>query len=158
MKGFTLVEIILAMTLLGITVVATSVLMGRGLDAYNLVNSRTVALDQANYALVRMEKEMTKVSNINNAHSTLFAFVDSLGNSTDFHLDGTTLFRGNDPLAHNVSSLTFTFYRDNGATTTAPPQIRRIHIDMTVLADGGNGTIDLRTDVFPRIFIYDNFQ
>lgn len=158
MKGFTLVEIILSMTLLSITVAATSVLMGRGLDAYNLVNSRTVALDQANYALVRMEREMTKVTNIQNANTNLFGFVDSLGTSTDFHLNGTNLYRGGDFLAHNISSLVFTYYRDNGNTTSAAPQVRRIHIDMTVSAGTGNGTVDLRTDVFPRIFIYDDFQ
>lgn len=156
--GFTLVEVILSITLLAITVAVTSVLMGRGLDAYYLVNTRTESLEQAQSALGRMQKEMTKVREINNAQPDRFGFRDDLGNNTDYHREGIQLYRGEDRLAQNVTSLNFTYYRDNGTTTTAPPQVRRIRIDMEVASGAGSGPIVLRTDVFPRIFLYENFQ
>lgn len=59
-------------------------------------------------------------------------------------LNGTTLTRsqggsGADPFINNVSGLTFTYFRFDGATTTTDPAlIREIHIDLTVLGPDGS--------------------
>lgn len=158
MKGFTILELILSMTLMGILLAASGVLLGRGLDAYNLVSAHSDSVEQARYAMIRMEKEIETVTNISNSQVTQFGFTDTLGAATDFHLNGTDLMRGNDPLARNVTSLAFTYYKSDGSATNANPQVRRVQIDLTVQATGGAGTVHLRSEVFPRNFYYDTFQ
>lgn len=158
MRGFTVVELILAISLVSILLVTSGVMMGRGLDAFNLVSSHTDAVEQARYGMIRMEKEMELVRTINTAQAGRFGFVDNQGLSTDFHLQGTDLIRGSDPLVRNVTSLTFTYYNSAGATTNTAPQVRHIRINMTVQAPGGAGQVTFRTEIYPRDFTYDTFQ
>ena len=157
-QGFTLVELILTMVLLGIIVVVTGILMGRSLDAYKLVSTRTETVHEARFALVRLQKELEQERQVTTASPQQVVFLDPTATQIDIHLTGTTIYRGSDILAENVSNLLFTYYRDNGNTTSSAAQVRRIHIDMTVRADATSGSLQLRTDVFPRIFMYENFQ
>lgn len=156
--GFTLLEIILVMVLLGIMVAATGVMMGRSVDIYALVGDRTEIISEARYAMVRMEKELEGLTDVQSTSATRIGFRDSGGASTDFNLTGTNLFRGSDLLARNISSLNFTCYRDDGAVTSSAQQTRRIQIDMTVTSPGAGGSFPLRTDVFPKNFMYENFR
>lgn len=157
-KGFSLVELILSMALLGIVVLVSGIIMGRGLDAYRLVTNRTEAVQDARFAFVRMQKELERLRDVTVASPQRIVFTDPDAADVEFRLVGTTLYRDADILAQGISALTFTYYRDNGNETSSGPQVRRIHIDMTVQAGGGAGTLALRTDLFPRIFIYENFQ
>lgn len=157
-NGFTLVELVLTMTLMGVIVVVAGVLMGRGVDAYRVVATRTELVSQGRLALMRIEKELEALRDVVTAQSQRIQFRDADLAMQDFRLVGTTLFRNNAILAENVQNLTFTYYRDNGNETTAPPQVRRIHLEMTVQGAGGSGSLALRTDIFPKNFVYENFQ
>lgn len=157
-KGFTLVELVLTMTLISIVVVVTGLLMGRGLDAYRLVTQRTDAVHQARFAIVRIQKELEMLTDVTNAQVERIGFRDPNLNAVDFRLVGSTLYRGSEILAESVTRLAFTYYRDNGNETSSAPQVRRIHMEMTVDAGPAAGSLELRTDVFPRNFIYENFR
>ncbi|MBI2067757.1 MAG: prepilin-type N-terminal cleavage/methylation domain-containing protein [Deltaproteobacteria bacterium] len=156
-KGFTLVELVLAMTLITIVVAVSGFLMGRGVDAYRLVTSRTETVHQARTALVRMQKELERLREVTHAAPDRIAFRDPNMVETDFRLEGGRLYRGNDILAEDITRLTFTYYRDNGNETEAAPQVRRIHLEL-VTESVEAGRLSLRTDVFPRNYLYDNFQ
>ncbi len=157
-KGFTLVELVLTMVLLGIVVLVSGILMGRGIDAYRLVTARTNAVHNGRAAFLRMQKEIEILREVRVANPDRVVFLNPDNQEVEFRHSGTTLFRGADPLADQISSLRFTYYRDNGNETSAAPQVRRFLMEMTVLADSGAGRLALRTEVFPRIFIYENFQ
>lgn len=157
-SGFTLIELILAISLMSVLLAASGVLMGRGLDAFNLVSDHSVALEEARFGLLRMEKELELVTDIQTSQSDRLAFTDSQGQATDFRLVQDTLMRGNDPLVRNVTGLNFTYWNSAGATTIAPPQVRLIGIDLTVQAPRDAGQISFRTQIFPRNFAYDTFE
>jgi prepilin-type N-terminal cleavage/methylation domain-containing protein len=156
-NGFTLVELVLTISLLGIIVVVSGILMGRGLEAYRLVSARTDSVHQARYALVRLQKELEALREVRTASPNRIVFLDSGMREVEFRYEGGLLYRGADILSDRVTSLAMTYYRDNGNETSAAPQVRRIHLDMTVAADRA-GTLSLRTDIFPRNFIYENYQ
>ncbi|MBI2083292.1 MAG: prepilin-type N-terminal cleavage/methylation domain-containing protein [Deltaproteobacteria bacterium] len=157
-KGFTLIELILAMTLLGIIVVVSGVLMGRGVDAFRFVTDRTDVVQQARLAMTRVQKELELLKEVQVASPDRVVFLDETLSPVEFRLDGTDLRQGNDILASGIQNLRMTYYQSNGNETSAAPQVRRIHIDMTLQTERGSGTLDLRTDIFPRNYIYENFR
>lgn len=149
-------ELVLTTVLLGIVVAVSGILLGRGVDSYRLITLRTDEVRQAQTAMLRMEKELETLRSVSQALPNRVEFSDPDLNSVDFRLIDTTLFRGPDLLAEDVTQLAFTYYRDNGEETSAAPQVRRIHMEMTVEESAGI-SFNLRTDVFPKIFIYENF-
>lgn len=157
-KGFTLVELILTIMLLGIVVSVSGLLMGRGVDAFRLVTDRADVAQQGWFALSRIQKELERLTDVQVASPTRVVFLDETASSVEFRLDGTTLYQGNDPLVSGVSLFRMTYYRDDGSEASAAPQVRRIHVDMTLQTERNSGTLPLRTAVFPRNFIYENFR
>ena len=163
-KGFTLVEIILSISLIGILFALTSVVLRQGLDAYAHISSRAPQLQAARYAMERMVRELRREGDdandqIQNISATQVSFTDNLGNNTSFNLNGQTLRRGTDTLLNNVTSLTFTGYKsDNVTTTSSANQVRRIRIQLTTLPPGQIASLTLRTDIFLRNYMYENWQ
>lgn len=161
--GFTLVEIILSITLTAILFTLSGLILRQGLDSYAHISSRSAALQKARYAMERMVRELRRVGdeptkNIQNIQPTRITFVDDQGLTTDFNLNGQILQRGNDRLLDNVISLTFTGYKDDNQVTPAGPQVRRIGIQFSMLPLGETVSILLRTNVFIRNYMYENFQ
>lgn len=146
------------MTLLGIIVVVSGVLMGRGVDAFRFVTDRTDVVQQARLAMTRVQKELELLKEVQVASPDRVVFLDETLSPVEFRLDGTDLRQGNDILASGIQNLRMTYYQSNGNETSAAPQVRRIHIDMTLQTERGSGTLDLRTDIFPRNYIYENFR
>lgn len=151
-------ELILAMMLLGIIVAVSGVLMGRGIDAFRLVTDRTDVVQQARLAMTRMQKEIELLTQVQVASSDRVVFLDETLSPVEFRVDGTDLRQGNEILVSGVQNLQMTYYQSNGNETSAAPQVRRIHIEMTLQTERGSGTLALRTDIFPRNFIYENFR
>lgn len=178
-RGFTLVEAALTMVLLMALVGVASVLMGRGAESYLLIVSRTEGVDQARYALFKMQQEISQLNTVTNvsAAGNLFEFTDSNGVKVDFHQEGTTIYRryagaaASTGIAQNISSLVFTCYNvDNDRVddpepaheTLNPAAVRRVRIKVVFTDPTGDpgraGTYTLQTSVFPRIFLYANFK
>ncbi|MBI4373744.1 MAG: hypothetical protein HY542_02600 [Deltaproteobacteria bacterium] len=153
-----MVELILTMMLLGIVVSVSGVFMGRGVDAFRLVTDRTDAVQQARFAMTRIQKELEQLTDVQVASSGRIVFLDPALSPVEFRFDGTTLYRGADRLVSGVNAFQITYYRDSGAETSAAPQVRRIHVDLTLQTERNSGTLALRTDVFPRKFIYEDFR
>jgi len=167
-RGFTFVETILAVVVISaIAGVAAKVLI-TGLDVYALIVNRDDASQRARLAMERMEDEIVFIGtgDIFSAGNTKLRFRDSGGTSTYFSqknesINGQVipcLFRGSDILAENVVSLDFDYFRSNGNSTYWPWRVRFINVDMSVEASADAGSIHLRTNVFPRNFMYDNFE
>lgn len=162
-KGFTLVEIILCVSLVGILFATTAILLDRGVASFATISERGAKNQDARFAMERMVRELILVDagpsgELQNFQTASLSFRDNLGLNTDFHLTGTTLYRGSDPLLENVTALTFTGYQSNNNTTQAAPQVRRIRVQLSALPQGETAAMTLRTDVFLRTDMYENFQ
>ncbi|MDO8526399.1 MAG: type II secretion system protein [Deltaproteobacteria bacterium] len=163
-SGFTLVEIILSITLMGILFTLSSLVLVQGLNAYRHISARATNLNEARYALERMVRELRRegdennIDDIKNIQSNSITFIDALGNNTSFSLSGQNLLRDNDLLLNNVTALVFTGYRDTGAETSSAQQVRRVRIQLTTTPPGQVASLLLVSDVFLRNYMYENFQ
>ncbi len=163
-KGFTLIETILTIIVVGIIAGVSGQVLMRGIDAYSLITNRKDALQHARVGMDRMVNELllvssTKVTSISDAR---IDFRDVNGSATSFkrqNMYGTLdLVRGSDFLAGQIYLLDFDFFKSDGTNAVWPADMRRISIELTTQAIGGYGTVPLRTEVFPRNFMYSNFR
>lgn len=166
--GFTLVETMLALVIVAIIAGVAAEVLVSGLGIYKLVVNRNNAFQTARMAMDRIIDEvmMFDETSINWLSNTRIGFWDEEGASTDFERrtvsqGGYTIpciYRGDDYLAGNVTQMDFDFYNASGASTVWSWLVRRINIEITVTAPDTEGSVHLRTDVFPRNFMYSNFQ
>ena len=159
-KGFTMVETILAMLLVAILFTLSSVILNRGIASYTMVTDREGTLDEIRYGIERMFREIQRIDQgeVNSIGATQIAFVDVLGNSTDFHLTGNILYRGADKLMNNVTSFGVTGYDNTGAVTTQATSVRRVLLVLSATPNGQTDPITLRTAAFLRNYTYDTYQ
>lgn len=162
-KGFTLVEIILTISLIGILFTIASTVLRQGVDSYSTITERGGALQASRFAIERMVRELRRCGDdtdnqLQNISETQIGFTDADNLNTNFSLNGQTLRRGNDTLLDSVTSLTFTGYKSDNTQTTSAPQVRRVRIQMSVLPQGQITPLTLRTDVFLRNYLYEKWQ
>ncbi|MCK4870659.1 MAG: type II secretion system protein [Gammaproteobacteria bacterium] len=153
-KGFTLIELVIVIVLLGIVAAGSSELMVQGFRAYNTGVEQVSAHWQARVALERMVRDIRCVKSsgdIATSTSSTFSFTDINGDVITFVRQGTQLKRNtastSQVLADDVSGLTFTYYNDNGASTTTKADIRYVKIALQVGASGLQ--FNLTTTVYP---------
>lgn len=161
--GFTLVEIILTISLIGILFMIASIVLRQGIDSYSTITERGGALQASRFAIERMVRELRRCGDdtdnqLQNISGTQIGFTDADNLNTSFNLNGQTLRRGNDTLLDNVTSLAFTGYKSDNTQTTSAPQVRRVRIQMSVLPQGQTTPLTLRTDVFLRNYLYEKWQ
>lgn len=169
--GFTFVETILAIVVVGVIAGVAAKVLIAGLDIYALIVNRNNAYQSARVAMDRMVDELTMIHsgdiswvgeqriNFRNTEGQLTSFRKSSYNPAS--QPGQTIpciFMGNDFLVGEVAVLDFDYYALDGSVTTRESNIRRINIDMTVTSLAGGGSVHLRTDVFPRNFMYQDFE
>lgn len=163
-KGFTLVELILTILVMGIIAVVSAQVLMRGIDTYSLITSRKDALQRARMSMDRMTDELALVNSarLTAIGDTSISFTDALGAASDFRMvvtqTGQQLFRGSDFLSSGIGLIDFDFYQSNGGAAIVPANARRINIELTIQTVGGYGSIPLRAEVFPRNFMYTNFR
>lgn len=161
-RGFTLVEVILVMLLLGIIAAVGAQIMGAGLQTYVAARDSLSVDAQARLALERMTRELRAVrspSGLSLTPGNEVTFIDTDGTSIRYCLamvngcPGTTageLMRNNQPLAGGVSGLAFTYSDRNGAPTADPEQVFYISVQFDVAQGAMSGTY--RATVNPRNF------
>jgi len=167
-RGFTFIETILSVLIVSIIAGVAAKVLITGLDVYALVVNRNNAFQSARSAMDRIEDELVllKWTDITWMSNTRFGFFDTNGVSTDFekvnvYKSGRTvpcINRGSDFLAGEVIALDFDYYKDDGTATIWSFEVKRINVDITVQALANAGTVHLRTDIFPRNFMYSNFE
>jgi prepilin-type N-terminal cleavage/methylation domain-containing protein len=128
-NGYTLIEIIIVIVILGVIGAFTFQMVGAGVQAFKKSNARKDLYDQGRLALERMVRELRDTKEVTGSASSSITFkkahpAQAADNTEEikFELNGTNLERVGDPngtpvtavLASNVSSFTVT-----GVGTTA---------------------------------------
>lgn len=163
-KGFTLIELILTIVLIGIISGVTAKILMTGIDTYSFVTNRKDASQHARVAMERMVDEMIlfQWTDVSFMGQSRLSYWDQDGHSSSFKSDTMNgqpvLKRGNDFLAGVLAFLDFDYLRADGSNASFAWQLRRLNIEVSIEALGGYGDITLRTEVFPRNFMYSDFE
>lgn len=156
-SGFSLVEIILALVILGIFSSVASIAFQPVLDSWSLSGPKAEVTQSTLYAVNRMKSEITRIKNaqsIIEATATAFEFTDVDDTTIRYALSGGNLLRNSDILTRGVTGLTFNYWDDTNASLTTPvvapsdTDIWRIEIKINAAVNGQDLT--LATQVHPR--------
>lgn len=165
-KGFTLIEIIITIVVVGIIASLAAMIILQGVRAYSDERSRSDVHYQARLAMERMAREARMVRSCSaisgpaNPSATL-SFTDINGNAVSYTVNAGTgvLSRGAgaDLLATGITSAQpFRFLDQNGNVTTAcsvptaPTDIW--FIEISLMDTQNSETLQMRTRVHPRNF------
>ncbi|MCE5195240.1 MAG: type II secretion system GspH family protein [Nitrospiraceae bacterium] len=152
-KGFSLIELIITMVLIGIVAYVVASSLSTGIKAFFITDNRKEALDQARIAMERMTREIRNTNSlgrdsdgdgfidatITTATANSFCFTNTENTIVSFRLLGTNIMRGQgscfpageNVLANNVTALNFQYILANGTSNSSPAnprQIRRVQI------------------------------
>ena len=170
--GFSLIEFVVVIILVGILFSMGSVMLGKVFSSYSAKQEIAEADWQAKVALERAARELRAVrtataADLDIASTAQVRFIDTDGNGVCFYRDvankritrsvqAPNIALPGDPcgggqtLADNITALTFTYWASNGASTAVTASVYYITMDMTV-ADGVYNS-QFRTNVRPRNF------
>lgn len=150
-SGFTLIEFVVVIVIMGIIAAISSQMIATGLTSYLSNKDVLNATAQARLAIERITRDIRSVrssSDISTATATQFTFTDTNGNSISYTLSGTSLMRGSQVLADGIASLSFTYYDKNGSAGPATANIRYVTVALNVTQ--GNTNFNVDTTVYPR--------
>jgi prepilin-type N-terminal cleavage/methylation domain-containing protein len=155
--GFTLVEMVLVIVLVGIIAGIGSTILAGGFKAYITSKNLSQAEWQGRIAIERLTRELRTVRSATALDLTLvpntaITFTDTNANVISYTLSGTTLMRNAQPLADDISSLSFSYIANDGKTTAANASlVHYIVVDIAVSSQGSNYAV--RTAIHPRGFL-----
>jgi prepilin-type N-terminal cleavage/methylation domain-containing protein len=162
-RGFTLIEIIIVITILGIIAGVVGFILLSTIDAWTFKFNRFELLSDGRLAMNRMLREIREIkdlTSVTTASSSQFRFTNVNDVDVTYSLSSTNLNRTEDGtanvLAGNVSSITFTYYDANGDVISIPTvspgttDIRRVRINLTFTKAGEN--VYLQSESVPRNF------
>ncbi|BAV32702.1 hypothetical protein SCL_0380 [Sulfuricaulis limicola] len=168
-RGFTLVELVVAIILVGIIFGFGSALLGKVFSSYSLKQDIAGGDWQARVALERAARELRAVrsataADLDIASTAQVRFVDADGNSVCFYrnaganrmmrsADGPASACGStnpQVLADNITALAFSYWDNAGNATAVVASVYFITVQMTVVEGAYSG--QFRTNVRPRNF------
>lgn len=151
-SGFTLIELIMVIAILSVIGVFGSQMFLETTEIFLEARNRRDAIHEARYAIERMSREIREdidaTTDITTFSTSTLTYTDPNNASVSFTRSGSNLLRNSDVLAGDVSALTFSYLKSNGATAFLASNIWRIKVSLTVA--NGNETITLQTQIFPR--------
>lgn len=165
-RGFTMLEVIIVIVVIGVIFGLGAVVIGRAFESYDLARRATDVDWQGRVALERMARELRHVRSMTAADFAFAAsevrFIDVDGNAVCFRLAGGTIERSEDgpagacgttspqPLADSIAAngLTFAAYERDGNPTLVVDDMYYVAIALRVV----RGDIDetFRVTVQPR--------
>ena len=137
-KGFTFIELILVVILLGIISVVIGRILLEGYRTF-LTSQSILETDwQGWMALERMVNDIHTIrsaADLSTIQPNQLIFVNMNGNTIQYQLSGSSLMRNSFVLASGIQSLNFSYLDANGATTATPSAVRYISLSLSVAHD-----------------------
>jgi len=149
-RGYTLVEMVAVITILGIIGMVSSYVVFSSMEIYARTVPAMDATYQARLAVERMKNEIRdmKAGSITTFTSTALTFQLSAGQTIAYSLSGSNLLRNGDLLARGVTAFGLAFWKANGTAASTAVDLHLVEIDLTVQT--GDQPYRVRTAVFPR--------
>ena len=164
--GFTLIEIVVTIVIVGIIATLAAAIILQGVRAYTAQEDRGEVHYQTRLALERMAREIRTVRSpgeigtaafgaiVSNPTSSL-VFTDVTGTTISYRLSGTNLNRiaggSTAVLAQGINLLEFRHYDSTDALITGPTASLWF-IEIGLRSQQGSQTLQMRTRVHPRNF------
>ena len=157
LAGFSLLETIITIVILAIVAVSGGTILQNQFQASFVSRDILEMTARSNHTLERMSREIREArdtSDISQAQTQTFAFIDIRGNRITYSLSGANLMRNTQVILTGVTGLTFS-YLDNSYATLAIPiadtsQIACIMVAITTSQNNLTSTIN--TQICPRNF------
>lgn len=137
--GFTLIELIFALVLIGIVSVMGGRVLLSGYQTFLTTQNIVETGWQGVIALNRLADDIHTIrssTDITTIQATQFSFVDNAGNTVQYQLSGSVLTRNGLSLASGLQAFALGYLDSNGATTTTPANVRYVSVSLTVADDG----------------------
>jgi prepilin-type N-terminal cleavage/methylation domain-containing protein len=155
-NGFTLVEIVITIVLVGILAGIAAMIILQGVRAYSDEQSRSDVHYQARYAMERMAREIRQIrstADITAITNSNLQFTDVNGAGVGFTWTSPTLSRwngaGTNVLAPNITAFNFNYYQQNGVAATAATLWI---VEITLTSQQGSESVQMSTRVHSRNF------
>ncbi len=152
-RAFTLLELLLTVTMLMILGGVVGPILGNVVKSTTFVWARGDALAQARIAIERLVMELRLVpstSQLTTIAGSNLVFQYPTGTSLQYWLSGTDFKRNSDVLVGNVTALSFSYFDQQGNTTSTIANVRSVGIQLSVLPPSSGTALTLRTRVFLR--------
>jgi prepilin-type N-terminal cleavage/methylation domain-containing protein len=162
-KGFTLVELMIVIVIVGIAASIIGFMLFGAIDAWTFKLNRADLLWDGRVSINRMTREIRTVktsASVTTASTAQFRFTDVGNKDIAYSLSSTNLNRTENGtanlLAENVSALTFTYYNSSDTVIPSPTvspsatDIRRVRINLTLTKNGQN--VYLQSDASTKNF------
>lgn len=162
-SGFSLLELIMVIVLLGIVSAVGAPFLSAGFQSYFTGRDIAETDGRARVAVERLSRDLRSIRAPSNLNLTVtsasdITFFDVDGNSIRYCLGAvgtcpgaaTELMRNGQPLATGISALTFTFLTATGAATAGPANV--FYITVAFTATQNSISKSFQTTVSPRNF------
>ena len=156
--GFTLIELITVIIILGLVASMGGMLLTRGFTSANKFN----ATNDPNYwqgtiAYERMVRDLREMLALTSANNNSISYLGNNGKIITYSLSGSSLVRtvgsaAGVNLANTITSLSFSYYNASGQSTNTLANVRCINI-VTILTQPTQSGSSLQTLVCPRNFV-----
>ncbi|MFH1826668.1 MAG: type II secretion system protein [bacterium] len=143
-KGFTLIEVIIALVIAGLISGVFAVVISQGMSAWTFLRNQRSYLMDARGALKRMEREIRHSSgDIIIFSPSEFEFVDIDNNTIDYRLSGQNLLRNEAVLLASLAGFEFTYLNASGEAAALASQIRVVQ--MSLVVSQGDNLVKMQT-------------
>ena len=167
MGGFTLIELVITMVIIGIIAYVVATAISTGVKGYFATDFRKEALDQARIAMERMTREIRNLRSSADVSATSNAsqicFINTDGAVISFRYSANNIARqdtlaslaacpgaAGNTLATNITAFSFGYVSDTGAVGGAFVAGTTRRIMITITSTISNESVTLQSDVWPR--------
>ena len=172
--GFTLIEVIASLIIIGIITVFAGMAIVTGVKGYVFARDNTSISQKAQLTMTRMSRELMELTNITDVDQSM---PNAMPNVTYERLDGSSMIRqtiyldssdssnkiikiaagasasGGDELVDGVGSFTLTYYKGTNNWVAGTDDIQllsAIKIDLDLTRSDGSGDVAFSTTINPR--------
>lgn len=138
MRGYTLIEVVIAITIFSIISIVAGRFMVEGIRAYDAAKPITKVAGRANIAADNLMRELQSAESISAVSGAGVTFVNQIGESIVITLSGANLTRSVNggtaqTLCSGVTGFTLNYYNSALASTSDPSSVRFILLSLSIM-------------------------